>query len=253
MDPAPASNVKQNAVIIGYDLRIPLEGLPGLWSGERIATYLVRSDLPFALSVDTNVWPKALTDCIYEHEWGVLNGRELWNDYEVLLSTASRETKKEDKNRVICITLENAYFQQYKNLFNGTEAEPHWKFEFNDLKPIPLDDTWTFLGYDIADAWLLSYLSNMGTGKSSFLSNPSKEKTLKRSSDHKRELRSLPSLNEAKTCFPLSNSGGKALNDFNLVSEYNDVPYAIECANTHAPEHAPFFPFGLFMKQEEAS
>ncbi len=202
--------IRQNSRILGFDLRIPIECLSVLWDSERIKTYLCCPEVFCVLSVDANVWPKALSTNTYMEELGMINGKGLWNEYEALFSAAADELGRREAC-FICVTIHNAYLERYMNLFYDENVAMHWKSEFNDVIPVSLDDSWQFLGFDVADPWLLSFLSNMGIGENSALS---------------------PDL----------------LNNFNLVSEFKSVPYVIEYANSYAFEHAPFFPFGLFLK-----
>jgi hypothetical protein len=142
--------------VLGYDAREKWMDPPaagarvGGWDIANKRTWLLRSNVTRPLSVDHLVWasvfdaepnlprPTYATGFIQDL-WSMLSHLRHWlGDHKVHKAYS-----------IICITLEP-----------NDEDLNVWEHILERTDPAHVDKSWTFLGYDVADRWLLSGLSN---------------------------------------------------------------------------------------------
>lgn len=128
----------------GADVRVEPSGDDG-WTAERRSTYLLRPDVRFPLSVDTNVWERAPGDLAHPVPWTPVE--DVQKRAAALMASKHR----------VCVAV-----------FGAAAADPA---EEEDLRsrtgadtPLAADPAWTFVGFDIADGTEISGLSNCGYG-----------------------------------------------------------------------------------------
>jgi hypothetical protein len=204
---------KQNTEsIVGYDARENWYTLQDAWNEQRQQGFLYRLDIVKPLSVDTRVWPT-----IFESEqrndppdrFGVLT---TWSDLAALRAAVTREYQAAPMRawRMIAITIVlGPYLEK--------DAEP-WTRPLPPVSPPELDPSWVFLGFDVADQWLLSVLSNCGF---------------------------VPGLDDVEG---LRAAWGPRLNQFHLFPRLDDaIEFKRVSDQRLAGEHAPSYVFGLWM------
>jgi hypothetical protein len=172
--------------LLGFDVR----QAPGArWSADRRAQFLLRPELMAPLSVDEGVWPSAVPETT---SWRG-GPQNLWSH---LASLPRAEW-----------TLAVAQV-----CFEGTPSP----FTTDETTPTQLDESWTLLGYDVADTWLLSGLSNCGY--------------------HTDEVA------------PLRGTWGPRLNDHHLFGQLDDARAFAALSGRRVSAHAPFFVFALWKR-----
>jgi hypothetical protein len=136
--------------LVGYDAREMLAS-PSAWTQHRIDTFLLRTRVDKALSVDTMVWPSvfAAEENVDSPPWA--RQLKLWHDLQRL------EDRLEDDSRpfwIITIAL----------LWSPLNAQERdvWEAMLSTTPRLNRSGEWRLLGYDIADRALTSGLSNCG-------------------------------------------------------------------------------------------
>lgn len=199
--------------VLGFQLRIA-PALLEPWDSTRRATYLLSDDIQSPLSVDTAVWPLsddqalhfALFDDFDTAPNSAPNGLGL---YSLRTTESYRRSCYIDGSLLVGISVvgEVAHELQVQRCIQESVT-------LADLSA----SKWTCLGYDVADWWLLSGLSNCGY-------DPTKRQSL--------SLRFAAQLN---------NSGL-----FVSISEAQS--FCSDC-NIRVPEHAPFAVYGIWSLAE---
>lgn len=197
--------------VLGYDARENWLTLADAWTPERKEGFLYRLDVMKPLSVDTSVWPT-----IFQAEgrpepperFGFLT---TWSELDALRGAVTRayEAKRMRAWRMIAITIVNGPDYQETEIWDSVRPE---------VSPAQMSPSWTFLGFDVADRWLLSALSNCG-----FIAGLDDVAALRRAY--------APMLNQ----FHLFSNLDHAI-DFKRFSD-----------RRLAGDHAPCFIFGLWM------
>ncbi|WP_224241108.1 hypothetical protein [Hyalangium gracile] len=171
-----------DAALLGFDAREMFMAPGAAWDDARRGTYLLRTDVRKPLSVDTAVWPSLFGE---DHsDWrGPHVG--LWDD-----------------------------LQRMQRSLGPLAAQAHWTIAISQVSvtglPLPSEgEDWELLGFDIADAGLLSGLSNCGY--------------------------------EQATVAELRASWAPLLNEHHLFTEVNQALAFRELTDRRVPEHAPFF------------
>ena len=119
--------------LLGYDLRSTADSAWADWdSAERRAQYLLRSDVPQPLSVNTDVWPSL--------------GKR-WADF--VPHPDEIELPEDPAHAIIAVTIE-------------TSSRSELPTEWADLPDAPDVSAWRFLGYDIVGSFLVAGISNCG-------------------------------------------------------------------------------------------
>jgi len=137
-----------NSLTLGFDIRQPLGNCDvSQWTRERREQFLIRPEILCPLSVDSSVWPRA---------WETSNEgpMHLWGSVSQILTTFPAEISSEPSSPIVIeiavIAAEHMY-RHWKNILEGT-LHP----ELDRALGITLQD----YGYDVADQFLLSGLSN---------------------------------------------------------------------------------------------
>jgi len=189
--------------LIGYDVREDFDSVAREWTDERKARFLIRGDVMAPLSVDTDVW-RSIFDVQPSMERPAWTGyvQDAWSDLDALLAAlAPRDGRRIVEGHVAVLELVER---------GCTEPElVRWHERVLRVSP-PTDGlSLDFLGYDVADWFLLSGLMNCALDQS------------------------LPSLWIAR------------LNGYHLFETSEDADDFRRLVNRLVPEHAPFFVYGL--------
>lgn len=198
-------------VVLGYQIRVPINQLASLWTQERRDQYLLNASVEFPLSADRRVWPVADHPALARQLFvdfvsgdnHAPNGLSLFS----LKKNAICDVASLSKNgeAVIAIGVESgmANHLRDKRSFKALNAEE-----------TPSEPHIQLLGFDVCDEWLLSGLMNCGMGASD-------QATLRQKYAGKINLHGL-------------------FDEYETASNYSlDV-------NKIIPEHAPFFPASIF-------
>jgi hypothetical protein len=173
---------------IGYDLRSIVPD-PS-WTVDRRTSYLLRRDVASVRSVDTLVWerPPGLPRPL------VPEG--LWPNLSDLFAAAGAL----DRAGVVAVRI---------TAFGEDEPTPE------SLDPIgPAAERYDLLGYDVADYWQLSGLTNCGY-----------------------------SPEEAASLAPV---WAPRLNQWHLFDDPDDAEAYADVTEKRVPEHAPFYAYGIY-------
>ena len=135
-------------LLLGFDRRVG--GNSDAWDAKRREQFLLHVDVVQPLSTDTTVWPSVLDSDLRPPN--CVGHQTLWNDLVCLES--SSPSSDPDSSWLIAVTLHLAK--------NSPKEMSHWKSEVSPTSPAIRAEAWSLLGYDVADQWLLSGLSNCG-------------------------------------------------------------------------------------------
>ena len=173
---------------IGFDLRSIVPD-PS-WTADRRTSYLLRRDVPSVRSVDTLVWerPPGLP------RPPVPEG--LWPSLSDLYAAAGAL----DRAGIVAVRI---------TAFPEDEPPPE------NLDPAgPAAERYDLLGYDVADYWQLSGLTNCGY-----------------------------SPEEAASLAPV---WAPLLNEWHLLGNPDDAEAYADVTDKRVPEHAPFYAYGIY-------
>jgi hypothetical protein len=197
--------------IIGYDAREWWLEFDQTWTEERKQMFLFRLDVQKPLSVDSRVW-HSIVDPQKADILGRIGFATTWEDLE-------------DCRRAIPQVFEGKPMRPYKLISIIRVAQPgdlsdgvDWSSWVRLANPHTRASSWRLLGYDVADKWLLSGLSNCGL---------------------------LP---EYEDVVALRAEWGPMLNEWHLFTKIEEAA-AFKQLSDHrmADDHAPFFVFGLWL------
>jgi len=197
--------------IIGYDARENWLTLDQGWVEQRKQGFLYRLDVIKPLSVDTQVWPT-----IFESEQRSdiverFGFQSSWADLATLQSAVTKKHQERSMRawRMIAITLLLGHYSQ--------EAKVPWESRLSPVHPDQRGGNWEFVGYDVADQWMLSALSNCGF---------------------------LPGLDDVQH---LRAEWGPRLNAFHLFQNIHDAILFKHFSDQRLrDDHAPCFVYGLW-------
>lgn len=202
---------------MGYDARIYRDDFVEHWPEERRSDFLYRVDVRKVLSVDTTVWPSIFTDLrepLPAHLESLAMG-DLWAEESALRKAVSlrAESGPVPTFRTIRVTL----------AWDGAEAHHPASGALADMMKAPgQGGEWQFVGFDVADAYLLSALTNCG-----FLTGEDNAEALRR--------KWAPHLNEYHLFSEIS-----AASEFR---RFSDVRLA--------SDHAPTFVYGIHILESK--
>lgn len=195
--------------LLGFDAREYWLKFEQSWPEERKQGFLYRFDLLKPLSVDRRVWPS-----IFQSEqrpepdrFGVLN---TWADLDALRSAIAQEYQRKPLQawRMIAITIVVA----------DADDNVDWSEQLVPTLPESIEKNWEFLGYDVADQWLLSALSNCGF---------------------------LPEMDDVEKFRAIA---APRLNKFHLFNELNDaISFKKFSDQRLKDDHAPCFVYGIWL------
>ena len=190
-------------LLLGFDGRV--WGNSDTWDAKRREGFLLRTDVVQPLSTDTTVWPALLDSSLRPP--ACMGYQTLWNDLECLQS--SLVSSASSSFATIAVTL---------RLINDASEADLWRAEVPTTIPALRAETWSLLGYDVSDKWLLSGLSNCG-----FLPGENAQALKEKWSDK--------------------------LNDHHLFDTLDSAMEFRAVSDERAVEHSPFFVFGIWSKR----
>lgn len=139
----------EKTVVLGFDARRPIVDQHLNWPEERRAKFLIRPETPSPISVDSAVWPVFAAN---PDESYPLN---LWSSVSEIFTAFPRAARRLSESPAIIELAVVATDQQslgyWQGIFLG-RVKPE--------KDSALDITPECLGYDVADRYLVSGLSN---------------------------------------------------------------------------------------------
>ncbi len=193
---------------MGYDARVCID-FAEQWPEERRNDYLYRTDVGKVLSVDTAVWPSLFAD-LQEPLPAHLESLApcgLWAEARALRQAVSQRAQPDPAVHTIKVTLAR----------DGSETHhPALPALAHRIEAPERDGEWQFVGFDVADTYLLSALTNCG-----FLSGYDNAEALRE-------------------------QWAPHLNEFHLFSELSAASAFRRFSDVRlASDHAPTFVYGI--------
>lgn len=146
--------------LLGYDVREMYLDPAAAWDQARREQYLLRVDAPKPLSVDCAVWPHFFDPLKSDQpqDWGI-GCRDLWDDFEILkVFVESDEERLNKPFAMVGITL---VMLAYEDVARWCGC--HGKLMKQLSSRLIRKETQSIrLGFDVADAGMISSLSNSG-------------------------------------------------------------------------------------------
>lgn len=191
-----------NKSILGFQLRLSLDQISE-WNKERRTTFLLREDIAKPLSVDEEIWP-VLDDAKARND--LFLNPELPSNGLNVHDLRPRVPAWPEKGCLIAITASDA---EVSNLRSRHRIEPEVR-PAQALEELGL----RLLGFDVADVWLYSGLSNCALGESKSM---------------------------------LSQRFSRSINHFGLFDSHEEAEVFRHGADSRIPDHAPFIVYGLWV------
>lgn len=207
---SPATSTTER--IVGYDAREYWMTLDDGWTDQRKQGFLYRLDIVKPLSADTRVWPSIFKAEERPSPSNHVGFQSSWADLFHLRNevTDAFRIKPMRAWRMIAITL-------MLGEYSHADRVP-WNVRLPPVNPDHRDATWTLLGYDVCDQWLLSALSNCGF---------------------------LPGLDDVVS---LRLKWGPMLNEYHLFRELEEaIEFKRFSDERLRDDHAPCFVFGIWV------
>ncbi len=207
--------MSSNDLLLGFDAR-------EMWLGSKEdrpesdhSCFFLRQDVIKQLSVDNVTWASVFRadKTLPRPQWiGPIGS--LWDDLQTLQTHLHQVWSSEAKPYwIIAVTL-------CSEVCDSEELE-NWRLRAAKIRPAIDDTSWELLGYDIADEWLLSGLTNCGFDKMT------------------EDVEAI-----RKKYNPL-------LNAYHLFDSIEPATEFQMFSDERAPEHAPFFVFGIWLIKKE--
>ncbi len=193
-------------LILGFDDRVEGQSAPD-WLTNCEEQYLLRLDVERVLSTDWMVWPSALSEKVVPEQPSPVG----WADLSELRKYCSKWWRRRSRPlNLISVTL-------HLPSCEDEEEVGRWRsLLISDLNPSEVNTSWTLLGYDVSDEYLLSGLSNCGYERDEDIETARKTWS--------------PHLN----CNHLFDDPEKAM----AFQKFSDQ---------RVEEHSPFFTFGIWL------
>ena len=210
--------MSSNELLLGFDAREMWLDVAEYWPEERKRSFLLRQDIVKPFSTDTIVWRSVfdVDQTLHRPPWtGPV--QELWENLQALENSVSPAgSQHRDPYWLIAITMCSA--------IPSREERAYWQARTERIlyQPALRAPSWHLLGYDVADGYLLSGLTNLSWDPVS----PAEVQSISE--------KYLPSLNE-----------------YHLFTSVEPAAQFIPLAEEGAREHAPFFVFGLWLIKKE--
>lgn len=195
---------------LGFDVRMrAADYAQKIWTPEHRASYLLRRDVEWPLSIDRSVWPSFLQNYYFDATGNrIANPRfagqsiaSLENEFG-LLPNLNLVRQAADIHHGVGLGVEVIYRESKEiNLFNGVEASA-------------IPSSAEVLGFDVATPAPISGLCNCGY-------DPSEIQQLRDEWENK-------------------------LNEYGLLGSVEHARHFKEMTNKRVPEHAPFYLYKLF-------
>ena len=223
--------------LIGFDVREMWLDVDMQWQTSKKDIYLLRHDVEKPLSVDGSVWYSVFsewysitTDKTLPRRWqGIPRKPEYTRGKWLNVFSLDRILPVPNWPRQSACSSNLEELETYINKYWGSIWKPCWIIAITEileeneepeprylpLVPPDVDETWTFLGYDVADA-------DLYTGLSDGILD----------SDQSNQLRSVWQIH---------------LNQYHLFEELSRATEYVEIANQRVPSHAPFYVYGLYL------
>jgi hypothetical protein len=192
--------MSDSELLLGFDGRV---GGNSSWDAKRREQFLLRIDVVEPFSTDATVWPSVLDSDLRPPT--CIGHQTLWNNLECLQQCLGSSVTSH--SGIIAVNL---------HLINDPSDEVNrWKAEVPATIPALRAQVWSLLGYDVADRWLLSGLSNCGF---------------------------LP----GEDVQALRREWSTKLNDHHLFDKLENAIEFRQLSDQRAVEHSPFFVFGIW-------
>lgn len=188
-------------LLLGFDGRVWENS--GIWDAERREQFLLRIDAVQPFSTDTTVWPSFLDSDLRPPT--CIGHQTLWNDLECLQSCLRSSITSSSWITAVTLHL----------ISDPSDEVNRWKANVPATIPTLRSETWSLLGYDVSDRWLLSGLSNCG-----FLPGEDIEALREKWNDK--------------------------LNDHHLFDRLDSAIEFRALSDQRVKEHSPFFVFGIW-------
>lgn len=197
-------------LLLGYDAREGWLEFHDAWNAERRQSHLLRQEIVKPLSVDSGAWPSVfeLVPDLARPAWtGYV--QDLWEDLDVLKEDLRQACSLKAKP-ISWIAVELDCATTSKTMLAV------WQDRVRAVVPPRITDvTARLAGYDVADYFLLTSLTNCGA----------------------------PRWTDPSEWSPL-------LNQYHLFKGADAAAKFKTEADKHVPEHAPFFVFALWLIQD---
>jgi|SRR5215213_2515604 len=199
--------------IVGFDAREMWLDPTASWSEKRRTGFLFRPDVPKPLSTDTAVWPSVFDMNDNTRPPDCFGHQDLCEELATVQShLRDRSSVRAGHSYLVAITV---FLESTKH----TEAQ-EWDALLTATVPAVRENSWSFLGFDVSDQWLLSGLSNCGF---------------------------LP---EVEDVSDLKRTWGPQLNQRHLFDSLAPATAFKNLSNERVKEHAPFYVFGVWLIEE---
>lgn len=216
-----SQKVKVEEELLGFDAREAFLDPSRTWGASRRDLHLLRDDVEKPLSVDALVWPSLFGDGLSEKEeqalqsklvkppdWRGPNGA-LWENLEQMRALLT-SSKAAGEHWIIAVSWHS------DDGFSSASSGGPYREKTN---PGVRNTNWQLLGFDVADAGMLSGLLDCGYENS-----------------------------ERQT---LRGQWSSSLNVHHLFTDLDKAFSFRDLSNHRVPEHAPFFVYGLWRLLEE--
>lgn len=211
--------------LLGFDIRLmPEDYVEIRWSQDVRDIFLLRPEIKWPLSVDLSVWPSFFR--YWKDSFSFIEriniipvdfrqqALDLWSSLERMKDYFFKEGKPAQNGLMIAIVLET----QQKTLLTNE----YWGAVLDPILPINMIPTeWLCLGYDVADQYMLSGLSNCGYNVS--------EKLI------------------------LQKTWATRLNEYGLFKNLEDAIEFTTLSEQRVPAHAPFYVYSLYQDVNKVS
>ncbi len=150
-----SSEEPDGTIVLGFDIRHPLDDLSfSRWDQERRAQYLIRPEVRWPVSVDPVVWPAPSAEQVNQHPLS------LWSSVaEVLAACPAAASHGSSAESNIPVVIEIGALRD-------SQSVRYWERIMEGFVQPEADDAGQYatdsFGYDVADRYLLSGLSNCG-------------------------------------------------------------------------------------------
>ncbi len=204
--------MRSTDLLLGFDAREMWLDFSEEWPEERKRSFLLRRDIVKPLSTDTSVWPSVfdVDHTLQRPPWTGTMSNELWGNLQALenyVSTAWRHRR--EPYWLIALTLLSA--------IRSREELAYWNTMTEGIlyTPAVCDPSWQLLGYDVADSYLISGLTNFEYRKDE-----------------------VQDIGEKYIPF---------LNEYHLFQSVEPAAEFLPLADERGGVHAPFFVFGIWL------
>jgi hypothetical protein len=140
--------------VAGYDTRSVLAS-SSMWTKVRKETYLYRLDVDQPLSADSTVWPSVVDPSALEAK-ARFGYQDTWASLAALRAASQQYFERRGLASALTIAI-TLLLGEY-----GQNDRVDWEHVIPPATPDERSESWTFLGFDVCDQWLLSALMNYG-------------------------------------------------------------------------------------------